>query len=137
MPETCIQKTKNWRAPKDTHAVINPSVAAATKPTSSRVFNSFGKIGDSFISEAEYKRWMDKSREEKQALATRASLELFLFNAEQSKESQNNAARMKELEDEIAKIKLDVKNSNSRVTKLESEKKATEATNTILQKDLA
>lgn len=108
----------------------NQPTGVATKPNNSRVFNSFGNIGDSLISEAEYKRWTAKSREEKQALAARASLELFMFNTEQSKESENNASLIKALEDEVAKLKLDMKNVNSKNSNLES-------TNTTLQSELA
>lgn len=82
------------------------------------------------ISEQEYKKWMAKSREQKLALATRASLELQLFNAEQSSENRKDASRIKVLENENAKLKLDVNDAKNKASTFET-------TNTSIQNDLA
>lgn len=73
---------------------------------------------------------MAKSREQKLALATRASLELLLFNTEQSSENKKDASRIKELENENAKLKLDVNDAKNKASTFET-------ANTSLQNDLA
>lgn len=114
----------------ETNVAKDPPLAAATQPTSSRVFKEVGKIGDSSISETEYKKWKAKTHDQKLAIATRASLELLLFNTEQSQEKKNTTSHIKELEEAVAKLKLDVNNANVKATTLE-------ASNSSLQKDLA
>lgn len=73
---------------------------------------------------------MAKSREQKLVIATRASLELLLFNTEQSLKNEKDASRIKELKNAIAKLKLDVNGANNKSNTLET-------ANTSLQHDLA
>ncbi|KAK1378443.1 hypothetical protein POM88_025187 [Heracleum sosnowskyi] len=101
-----------------------PTRVAAPNCSSLRVFNAFGHLWDSLISENEYKRWMARSDSDKQKIATRASLDLFMFNSECEKNKEENVKRMKELEAEVGKLKADVKSLNSKLNKSETEKKA-------------
>ncbi|KAK1352367.1 hypothetical protein POM88_053306 [Heracleum sosnowskyi] len=85
-----------------------PTSVAAPNCSSLRVFNAFVHLGDSLISENEYKRWMARSDSDKQKIATRASLDLFMFNSECEKNKEENVKRMKELEAEVGKLKADL-----------------------------
>ncbi|KAK1388968.1 hypothetical protein POM88_017146 [Heracleum sosnowskyi] len=114
-----------------------PTSVAAPNCSSLRVFNAFGHLGDSLISEVEYKRWMARSDSDKQKIATRASLDLFMFNSECEKNKEENVKRMKELEVEVGKLKADVKSLNSKLNKSETEKRAAISSISTLETKLA
>lgn len=80
---------------------------------------------------------MAKSDKDKQAAATRASLELFLLSADQERVTKETLARQKELEIEVGRLKSDLKSSAEKASKLDSEKKAADLAASNFQSELA